>query len=141
MPIRDETDRKLVSELRRDGRASLTALAAKLGVSRGTVQTRMDRLIADGTIRGFTVRLHEVHDTQIIRAIMMIEVQGQATRPVIRALSGMPEIIALHTTNGAWDLIAQIHTTSLPEFDRVLRDVRVVPGVLNSDTSLLLDTY
>ncbi|WP_246116196.1 Lrp/AsnC ligand binding domain-containing protein [Denitromonas halophila] len=46
----------------------------------------------------------------------------------------------LHTTSGTWDLIAEIQTVSLSEFDRVLREVRMIDGVLNSETSLLLSS-
>jgi DNA-binding Lrp family transcriptional regulator len=140
MPMRDETDRRLIAELRRDGRAAVTALAGRLGVSRGTVQARLERLLADGVIRGFTVRLSEAYAPETIRAVMMVEVEGSSTRSVIRALRGMPEIVELHTTNGAWDLVAEISVATLPEFDRLLREVRETPGVLNSETSLLLDT-
>jgi DNA-binding Lrp family transcriptional regulator len=140
MAIRDETDRRLIAELRRDGRAALTTLAGRLGVSRGTVQSRLERLLTEGVIRGFTVRLNEAYAPETIRAIMMIEVEGSSTRSVISALRRMPEITELHTTNGAWDLVAEIRTSNLPEFDRLLREVRTVRGVLNSETSLLLDT-
>lgn len=50
------------------------------------------------------------------------------------------EIRALHTTNGAWDLVAEIETENLAEFDRVLRHVRALEGVSKSETSLLLTT-
>ena len=139
MPMRDETDRRLIAELRRDGRAALTTLAGRLGVSRGTVQARLERLMAEGVIRGFTVRLNEAYAPETIRAIMMVEVEGSSTRSVIRALRRMPEIVELHTTNGAWDLVAEIRVATLPEFDRLLREVREAPGVLNSETSILLN--
>jgi DNA-binding Lrp family transcriptional regulator len=61
------------------------------------------------------------------------------SRQVIRALGRMPEVVSLHSTNGAWDLVARIETDTLPAFDRVLRQVREVPGVTNSQTCLLLD--
>ena len=51
-----------------------------------------------------------------------------------------PELVALHTTNGTWDLVAEIQVASLAEFDRVLREVRMIDGVLNSETSLLLSS-
>jgi len=70
----------------------------------------------------------------------MIEVVGRSTSQVIQKLRGMPELQVLHTTNGAWDLVAEIQTSSLSEFDRVLRDVRMIDGVLNSETSILLST-
>ncbi|BDV36007.1 MULTISPECIES: Lrp/AsnC family transcriptional regulator [Methylocystis] len=134
----DDLDRRLIAELRADGRASLSELAKRLGVSRGTVQNRLDRLIESEVILGFTVRLKSVADDDRIRAIMMIEVAGKSTRRVVQALRGLPEIHALYSTNGAYDLIAEIEVANLGEFDRVLSTVRSIEGVARSETSLLL---
>jgi len=138
--IYDSLDSDLISELRKDGRASISYLADTLKVSRATVQNRLDRLVSSGVILGFTVRVHQEVEKETVRAIMMIEVAGQSTSQVIRKLRGIPELVKLHTTNGAWDLVAELQTTSLGEFDRVLRRVREVDGILNSETSLLLST-
>lgn len=134
----DTLDRDLVAILRRDGRAPLSKLAEILGVSRGTVQNRIDRMMASGTLLGFTIRLRQEVDAEAIRAVMLIEVVGRSTPEVIRRLRRIPEIQQLHTTNGKWDLVAEILAGSLGEFDRVLRDVRSIDGVLNSETSLFL---
>ena len=136
----DRLDRELIALLRNDGRASLLKLANVLGVSRGTVQNRLDRLVANGTISGFTIRVREDYDLDTIRAIMMIEVVGKSTNSVVQRLRGFPELQALYTTNGAWDLVAEIQVGNLAEFDRVLREVRMIEGVLNSETSLLLSS-
>ncbi len=136
----DALDRELVAILRRDGRAPLSKLAEILGVSRGTVQNRLDRMLASGTVLGFTVRVREDADTEAIRAVMMIEVVGKSTTEVIRRLRGIPELQQLHTTNGKWDLVAEIQAGSLSDFDRVLREVRLTDGVLNSETSLYLSS-
>ncbi|MBL4784419.1 MAG: Lrp/AsnC family transcriptional regulator [Cohaesibacteraceae bacterium] len=138
--VYDQLDRELIAVLRNDGRASVSRLAELLGVSRGTIQNRLDRLISSGAILGFSVRVREDQDTDIIRAIMMIEVEGKSTAQIVRKLRGMPEVHELHSTNGNWDLVAQIHTASLADFDRVLGDVRVIDGVLNSETSILLSS-
>jgi DNA-binding Lrp family transcriptional regulator len=135
----DATDQKLVALLKQDGRASVTTLAGKIGVSRVTIQTRLDRMRRDGTIRRFTIELGQVGIDDLIHAIMMVEVKGAQTASVIKQLRRMPEVVDLHTTNGVWDLVAQIETVSLPDFDRVLRQVREVQGVTGSETSLLLD--
>jgi DNA-binding Lrp family transcriptional regulator len=134
----DDLDRRLIAALRVDGRASLSELAKKLRVSRGTVQNRLDRLIAEDVILGFTVRLRSSADASRIRAIMMIEVAGRNTRKVAQTLRGLPQIHALYSTNGAYDLIAEIEVENLEEFDRVLSDVRMIDGVARSETSLLL---
>ncbi len=138
--IYDSLDSDLISELRKDGRASISYLAETLNVSRATVQNRLDRLLSSGVILGFTVRVHQEVEKETVRAMMMIEVAGQSTSQVIKKLRGIPELVKLHTTNGAWDLVAELQTTSLGEFDRVLRRVREVDGILNSETSLLLST-
>jgi len=136
----DDLDRRMIALLRNDGRASLSKLADKLKVSRGTVQNRLDRLESSGNLLGFTVRVREESGLNSIRAIMMIEVVGKSTSQVIRLLGGFPELIAVHTTNGAWDLVAEIQVGSLADFDLVLRNVRVIDGILNSETSILLST-
>ena len=104
----DDLDHRLIAALRVDGRAPLSELAKSLGVSRGTIQNRLDRLIASDVILGFTVRVKGGPAANQIRAIMMIEVAGKNTRQVAKSLRGMPQIHALHSTNGAFDLIAEI---------------------------------
>ncbi|MBB1347666.1 Lrp/AsnC family transcriptional regulator [Pseudoalteromonas sp. SG45-2] len=138
--IYDSLDNALIAELRKDGRASVSALAGSLNVSRGTVQNRLDRLVSSGAILGFTVRVHEHIETEAVRAIMMIEVVGKSTSQVIKTMRGIPELIKLHTTNGAWDLVAELQAANLSEFDGVLRQVREIDGILNSETSILLSS-
>lgn len=138
--IPDALDRRMIAVLRADGRAPVSKLADVLGVSRATVQNRLDRLIETGTVAGFTIRVRDDHADDRINAVMMIEVVGKSTTQVVRRLRGIPEIHALHTTNGNWDLVASIRAASLSDFDRVLREVRMIDGVLNSETSLLLST-
>ncbi|AIM02830.1 Lrp/AsnC family transcriptional regulator (plasmid) [Sinorhizobium meliloti WSM1022] len=136
----DDLDRRIIAQLRADGRASLSKLSDALGVARGTVQNRLDRLLETGTLLGFTVRVREDYDVNTVHAVMMIEVVGKSTTQVVRKLRGMPEIFTLHTTNGNWDLVANIRAANLSEFDRILREVRMIDGVANSETSLLLSS-
>ncbi|TMO58229.1 Lrp/AsnC family transcriptional regulator [Pseudoalteromonas phenolica] len=136
----DAIDKELVAILKSDARAPVAKLAKILGVSRGTVQNRLDRLVSSGAILGFTIRAHEQIETDAIKAVMMIEVVGKSTTQVIQKLRGIPQLLKMHTTNGAWDLIAEIQTTNLQEFDLVLREVRAIDGVLNSETSILLSS-
>ncbi|NQX10709.1 Lrp/AsnC family transcriptional regulator [Microbacteriaceae bacterium VKM Ac-2855] len=136
----DDLDRRLLAALRTDGRESVAALARRLDVTRATVTSRLDRLVADGVVVGFTVRVREERDPQTIRAVSLIEVEGRATDAVIRRLRGFPEIESLHTTNGGWDLVAELRTATLADFDRLLGRIRSTEGVLNSETSLLLSS-
>lgn len=136
----DSVDRDLISLLRTDARASISTLARALKVSRGTVQNRLDRLIASDAILGFTIRASASVDDSAIRAVMMIEITGKSTADIIKKLRGLPELQKVHTTNGAWDLVAEIQASSLADFDNVLREVRLIDGIANSETSILLST-
>lgn len=135
-----DLDRRLIAALREDGRAPVATLARSLGVARATVNSRLERLIANGTIVGFTARVREEVDPLAIHAIAFIEVEGRSTDKVIRALRGLAEITSLHTTNGGWDLVAELRTGSLGGFDKVLGQIRSVEGIVNSETSLLLSS-
>lgn len=138
----DDLDRRLLSALREDGRAPVAALARQLGVTRATVTSRLDRLVESGTVMGFSVRVREDHDADAdaVRAVTLIEVEGRSTDQVIRALRGLPQVQALHTTSGGWDLVAELRCATLGEFDRLLGQIRSVNGIVNSETSLLLSS-
>lgn len=136
----DDTDRQLLSLLRDDARASVASLAKVLRVSRGTVQNRLARLEADGTITGYTVRLKPQAEGHRIRAFMTVAVEGNRTDTVLAALRGDPAVSALHTTNGRWDMVAELQADSLEAFDRVLGRIRLLEGIANTETSLLLST-
>lgn len=137
----DEIDRKLIALLRDDARTSVASLAKKLRVARGTVQNRLARLERAGTITGYTVRLRPQVEEQRIRAFMTVAVEGNRTEAVIRSLRGDPAVCALHTTNGRWDIVAELRADSLQAFDQVLARVRLIQGISNTETSLLLSTY
>jgi DNA-binding Lrp family transcriptional regulator len=118
----------------------VATLARHLNVARGTVQNRLDRLESDGTILGYTVRLKPHVEEHRIRALMTVAVAGNGTDAVIKALRGEPAVSALHTTNGRWDIVAELRADSLEEFDRVLARIRLLQGISSTETSLLLST-
>ena len=136
----DDLDQRLVAELRRDGRASLSELAARLGVARATIRGRMDRLVARGEIAGFTVVTRADVTAAPVRGLMMIGIEGRGAERIMARLSGLPEVTAVHSTNGRWDLIAEIGARTLEELDAVLFRIRGLEGVTSSETSLLLTT-
>lgn len=136
----DDIDLRLIAALRRDARRSVSDLAKDIGVSRATIRARMERLTQSGQIAGFTVQLSAELQDPAIRAIMLIEVEGKSTEQVIQRLGGLPEVRAIHATNGRWDLIAEIGTPDLPSFDETLRRVRLIEGISGTETNLLLST-
>ena len=137
----DDLDRRLLALLRADSREPVASLAAKLKVSRGTVQNRIDRMRRPGgAIHGFTVRTRPELEESRVRAIMGIAIEGERSAAVVKALRGLPEVDKVHTTNGRWDLIAELDTATLAEFSRTLDQIRMVEGIASTETSILLAT-
>lgn len=134
----DELDERLIAELRANGREPVARLASRLGVSRSTINSRIDRLVSSGVVVGFTIRVRQDTGRDLVRAISCIEVEGRTTSHVISRLRGFPEVQGLHTTNGAWDLVAELETDSLASFDSLLSRIRSIDGVVNSESNILL---
>lgn len=134
----DDLDTRLIGLLRADGRMPTATLAKHLGVSRGTVQNRIDRLTREGVLLGFTVRLRNDEIGAGVRAIMAIELRAAEARRVVAGLRRMPEVLRVHSTNGRWDMIAELATPDLAALDAALTAIRALPAVANSETSILL---
>jgi DNA-binding Lrp family transcriptional regulator len=137
----DETDLRLIGLLRANARAPVAGLAKTLKVSRGTVQNRIDRMIARGDIVGFTVKARAETEAERVRAIMAIAVEGERSGAVLRALRGFPQVERVHMTNGRWDMIAELDTDSLAGFSAALDGIRLIDGISATETSLLLKTH
>ena len=136
----DDTDRKLISALRHDARASMSDLALGLGVSRTTVRGRIERLQRAGEIVGFSVVLKGDVARDPVRGLMMIGIEGRGTDRILRQLGGFSAVRALHTTNGRWDVIVELGAATLEDLDAILAQIRRLDGVASSETNLLLST-
>ncbi|MEP4198191.1 MAG: Lrp/AsnC family transcriptional regulator [Aliishimia sp.] len=136
----DKMDRELIALLRHDARAPLSELASRIGVSRSTVRARIERMQERGDIVGFGVILKADVVDAPVRGVMMIVIEGRGTERIVRQLTGMPDVRAVHSTNGRWDVILEISTQTLEQFDTTLHQIRRLDGVSSSETSLLLST-
>jgi DNA-binding Lrp family transcriptional regulator len=136
----DDLDHRLIASLRHDARRSVSDLALALDVSRATVRARLDRLERDRIILGYTVVVRDDAEAAPVRGVTSIEIEGRSTDVVVKALAGFPEVAAIHSTNGRWDLIVEIRAADLAALDTVLRRIRLLPSVRVSETNLLLAT-
>ena len=136
----DDLDTGLIAERRRDGRASISGLAERLRVSRATVRTRMERLKEAGEIAGFIALTRADVSEAPVRGLMMIGIEGRGGDRIMARLTGLPAVMAVHSTNGKWDLIVELATDSLAALDEVIRRIRNMDGVMTSETNLLLST-
>src|SRR5258708_33031119 len=137
----DDLDRRLLALLRADSRAPVASLAAALKVARGTVQNGIARMQKPGgAIQGFTVRTTPEMEASRVRAIMTIAIEGERSGAVVKALRGFPEVARVHTTNGRWDLIAELDTETLAAFSRTLAQTPRLDGIASPETARLLAT-
>ena len=134
----DDVDQRLIGLLRGDARLPIAKLAAQAGISRATATARVEKLRRDGVIAGFTIVLQSNVETGGVRAITMIEIDGKQEETVTRRLMGMPEVRGLYTTNGRWDVVAEVEAASIAALDDLLRAIRQIDGIANTDTSILL---
>lgn len=137
----DNLDQKLVAALRQNARASVSELALSIGASRATIRTRMEKLEKSGEILGYTISLKGDMSDRPVRGITLIEIEGKGNERIIARLRGFPEVQAIHSTNGQWDLIVELGTDTLADLDVVLRQIRLIDGVNTSETNLYLATH
>ena len=97
-------------------------------------------LLQSGEIAGFTVQTRRDVAPSPVRGLMMLGIEGRGTERITRSLQGMVAVTAVHSTNGAWDLVVEIGTDTLEALDKVLFDIRRIDGVTRSETNLLLST-
>jgi Lrp/AsnC family leucine-responsive transcriptional regulator len=133
----DETDRRLLAELRADGRLTHVALAARVGLSRSAVQERVARLERAGVIRGYTIRLGDPGDNPGVRAYLLIR-GGASHERAVKVLQGFPEVRVADSVSGEIDLILQIQAERIEDINRVRDEVAKLPGIVSTQTLLVM---
>ncbi|HJR73182.1 MAG TPA: Lrp/AsnC family transcriptional regulator [Luteimonas sp.] len=132
------SDQQLLSVLRENARASTAEIARRLGLSRTTVQSRIDRLERDGVIAGYTVRVAEAAERGHIRAHILITVLPKQMPAVVEALRAVPEVRTLHSVSGSFDLIALGVAPSVEEMDALTDRIGAIDGVERTTSSIIL---
>jgi DNA-binding Lrp family transcriptional regulator len=135
-----DKDRALLAILRQNARASTAEVARKLGVSRSTVQSRIERLERMGVISGYTVSIGERYEAGLVRAHVMITAAPKLSKAVSARLGELPELRRLHSVSGPFDLIAEVAAHSVSAMDAVIDRIGALDGVERTQTSVILST-
>jgi len=136
----DDLDRALVDALRGNARAPIAELARQLGLSRTTVQSRLERLERTGVITGYTVRLSDAHERGLIHAYIMLTVAPKAAASVVAAIRKMPPVRLLQSVSGPFDLIAEASAPTVAEMDALIDALGGLDGVERTTSSVVLST-
>lgn len=135
-----EKDRELLALLGENARLPVATLAKTLGLSRTTVQARLERLEREGVIGGYGVRLTERYASSLIRAHILITIAPKALPQVTAALERVRAVTALHSVSGSFDLIAMIAAPSIAELDHLIDEIGAIEGVERTLSSIILST-
>ena len=126
--------------MRGNARASTTELAQILGVSRSTVQKRLERLETQGVIAGYTVQLSSAYLDQEIKAHVMITVSPAMTNDIIKNMEKLDGVRAIYSVSGPHDLIAEVAAMSVTELDKMIDHIIAIEGVDRTVSSVILST-
>jgi len=133
-------DQQLLAVLRGKARASTTDLAKILGVSRSTVQKRLERLETEGVIAGYTVQLSSDYLDQEIKAHVMITVNPRMTNEIITQMERFDSVRAVYSVSGPHDLIAEVAAMNVKDLDTVIDAIIAIEGVERTVSSVILST-
>ena len=135
-----DAEQKLLSLLRANARASTAELARQLGVSRTTVQSRIERLEQRGIITGYGVRLAPDYEQGLVRAHVLLTVTPKLADKVVRALQAQPPVRTLHSVSGNFDMIVIVDAPSIRDLDMLLDQIGAMDGVERTLSSIILST-
>ncbi len=136
----NDLDASIIALLKRNARMSVTQMSHELGASRVTIDAHIKKMEQSGVITGYTVTLGAEEFRHNVSGWIMINVDANKEEAAIEKLISMPEISRLFTTNGRWDLAAEIQTQTLETFDTTISRLRQISGIKETDTSLLLSS-
>jgi DNA-binding Lrp family transcriptional regulator len=136
----DETDRRIVEELRADGRLSMRALSERLHISRASAYSRVERLHSDGVITGYSAVIDPEKYGYGISAYVYLKVSQHSWKTVRRRVMEIPEVWHAALVSGENDLVLLVRTSDAQQMrDLVLNRLQTMPDVTSSHTVLILD--
>jgi DNA-binding Lrp family transcriptional regulator len=139
-PILDKTDHALLALLRENARASTAELARRLGLSRTTVQSRLERLERQRIVAGYTIVVPDELEAALVRAHVLITVAPRQSAAIEAALRKIAEVRVLHSVSGPFDLIAIVAAQSIGELDALIDRIGALEGVERTTSAIVLST-
>ena len=133
-------DEDLIALLRLNARESVASLARQLGVSRTTVQDRLKRLEQNGTIAGYSLKLNSDTSNSGIHAYITLDIEPKSSASVTASLARIPQVEAIHTVSGKFDIVVLARAQSTGDMDRLLDVIGIIDGVKRTESAVVLST-
>jgi DNA-binding Lrp family transcriptional regulator len=137
--LRDELDRKIVAALVENARASYGEIGSRVGLSAPAVKRRVDRLVADGVIRGFTAKLDDEAVGTTTEAFVELYCRSRTNPADIRAMvTGLPDVVGVYTVTGEADALLHVKTASPADLEAIVERVRAHQNAERTKTTIVL---
>lgn len=137
----DQISRNLIALFSAEPRIGMLEASRRLGIARGTVQARMDKLQRSGVVAGWGPELDPAALGYPVTAFLTLEIrQGAGHEAVADALATIPEVLEAHTITGAGDMWARVVARSNADLQRVIDQVLGDAHIVRSSTVIALAT-
>ena len=133
-------DRELLAILSENAREQTAAIARRLGLSRTTVQAKIERLERDGVIAGYGVKLSDAYESGMVKAHVLITIAPKTLARITTELHAISAVRTLHSVSGSFDLIAVVEAASIAELDHLIDRIGAIDGVERTLSSIILST-
>lgn len=134
----DATDRLILGELDIDSRMPTAMIALRLGIARGTVHARLEKLGESGLLRAHSVRLSPEALGRPVAASVQVELDQHLIQEAVDALASIPEVLECFAPAGNTDLLLRVVAKDPDDLYRVSEEIRLCPGITRTSTSLFL---
>ncbi len=134
----DALDARLLALQLREPRVGVLEASRRLGVARGTVQARLDRLVADGVIATLAPTLDPGAMGYPVTAFVNLEISQGGRPAVIGHLDGLAQVLEVHTITGQGDLLCRVVARDNDDLQHVVDQIVAGPGVLRTSTVVAL---
>jgi DNA-binding Lrp family transcriptional regulator len=132
----DEKDREIVKLLRNDARAGYRDIGAKIGLSEGAVRKRIKTLCDQGVIRNFTVRISLSEGAQAIT--LLTANPACPTQEVSKRIQAIQNVETTYEVSGEYDIVAIISGMNMTEVNECIEKIRLVEGIVKTNTMIVL---
>ena len=134
----DALDGRILAAFRAAPRAGVLTLARQLGIARGTLQARLDRMVADGVVTGFGPDVDLAAVGYRVTGFVTLEIAQGRIGDVVAHLAEIPQVIEVHMVTGVGDLLCRLVARDNDHLGAVIAHVLEVPGIARTTTVLSL---
>ncbi len=133
----DNLDKRILEIMKKDSRCPYVEIANQMGVSEGTIRSRVHRMIEDGVIRGFTIKT----SSKNVKALVEVRIDVNTdTEEIAKELAKYEGVTEVFEVTGDQDIIAIVDVESSQRLNEIIEQARRF-NVLSTRTRLILKEH